>query len=120
MVLNLTPRELREWASRCEAEAQKPVNAGRREQLLKMRDALLGLAETESHFDSPSEREPPAIDGHNLGPLRSPDSGPSPEQCEAFANQCRKLAETAGSESYRKALLDMARKWDELSLTRKP
>jgi hypothetical protein len=137
MVLNLTPGELRAWAARCEAEAKNPANAGRREQLLKMRDALLGLAETEDRLGAASggpehpltemngrDFDGQGVDGHDLGalprPLAPEEPGPSSEQCAAFADQCRRLAETAGSEPYRMALLDMASKWDELSLTRKP
>ena len=45
--MNMTPNELRSWAARCEADAEKTQSFDDRERLLRMQTALLALAEGE-------------------------------------------------------------------------
>ena len=45
--MNMTANELRRWAARCEADAEKTRSLEDRDRLLKMQTALIALAEGE-------------------------------------------------------------------------
>jgi hypothetical protein len=55
MDTNISASDLRRWARQCDAQAADPrVSGDERERLLKMRDALLTLAENQDWLDGRS------------------------------------------------------------------
>jgi hypothetical protein len=73
MDTNISASDLRRWAGQCDAQAADPRASGdERERLLKMREALLTLAENQDWLDGRSRKIP-----------ESQTAGPQPERAHA-------------------------------------
>lgn len=58
MNTNMTAAELRRWAAQCDAHARDPMTSGAdHERLVKMRDGLLAVAETQEWLEGASLRK---------------------------------------------------------------
>jgi hypothetical protein len=58
MNTNMSAAELRRWAAQCDAQAKDPMIGGDEfERLIKMRDGLLALAESEEWLEGRSFRK---------------------------------------------------------------
>jgi hypothetical protein len=123
---NFTSSGLRAWAVYCEAQANDPHRLQDREELLRMRDSLLAIAEvkeslwadgTPAPLTGKRTQAPPSADDH---PVHSGSDVTLARQwadnCRSFSYQCLMLARRARSDHVRLTSLNMAKRWLALGL----
>ncbi len=123
---NFTSSGLRAWAMYCETQANDPHRLQDREELLRMRDGLLAIAEvkeslwadkTPAPLNGKPRHDPPAVDesldhtGSEMTLARQ-----WADNCRRFSGQCLMLAHRAHSDHVRLTSLNMAKRWLALGL----